>query len=319
MRNWLQTHPFVVLLLPLIAGILLCDNIGISFPIQSNIQANFSDSTGIFAGVIEDYPVEKSRTFRYTVSTNIGTIYLYLRKDSTKVFPTIGDCVQFRATISHPDSIGSFDYGTYLRRQGIVGQAFVRSIDWQIIGHTNGGILMFARRLQHRLAQRYHELGILNQEAGTLSALTLGYREDLDPDIKRSFRQSGASHVLAVSGLHTGIIYAVVLNLLTGFGFWKPLYEDKKRRIVNGVIIIVVMVFYALLTGLSPSVCRSVLMLTLIEVAYMSYRNPIRFNSIAAAAFLILAFRPNDLFSVSFQLSFAAIVSIRLFYPYFKR
>ena len=178
---------------------------------------------------------------------------------------------------------------------------------------------MFARRLQHRLAQRYHELGILNQEAGTLSALTLGYREDLDPDIKRSFRQSGASHVLAVSGLHTGIIYAVVLNLLTGFGFWKPLYEDKKRRIVNGVIIIVVMVFYALLTGLSPSVCRSVLMLTLIEVAYMSYRNPIRFNSIAAAAFLILAFRPNDLFSVSFQLSFAAIVSIRLFYPYFKR
>ena len=134
MRNWLQTHPFVVLLLPLIAGILLCDNIGISFPIQSNIQANISDSTGIFAGVIEDYPVEKSRTFRYTVSTNIGTIYLYLRKDSTKVFPTIGDCVQFRATISHPDSIGSFDYGTYLRRQGIVGQAFVRANDWQITG-----------------------------------------------------------------------------------------------------------------------------------------------------------------------------------------
>lgn len=319
MRNWLQTHPFVVLLLPLIAGILLCDNIGISFPIQSNLPANFSDSTGIFAGVIEDYPVEKSKTFRYTASTNIGTVYLYLRKDSTKIFPTIGDCVQFRSTISHPDSIGSFDYGTYLRRQGIVGQAFVRANDWQITGHTGGGVLMFARRLQYRLSQRYHELGISNPEAGTLSALTLGYREDLDPDIKRSFRQSGASHILAVSGLHTGIIYTVVWALLTGFGYWKPLYEERKRRIVNGIIVICIMSCYALLTGLSPSVCRSVLMLTLIEVAYMSYRNPISLNGIAAAAFLILAFRPNDLFSVSFQLSFAAIVSIRLFYPYFKR
>ena len=319
MQNWLQTHPFVVLLLPLIAGILLCDNIGICFDIDKNTQADFLDSTGVFAAVIEDYPVEKAKTFRYTASTNAGTVYLYLRKDSAKVYPTIGDCIQFHSTIVKPDSIGSFDYGTYLRRQGIVGQAFVRSEDWQIIGHTKGGILMFARRLQHRLVQRYHELGIPEREAGTLSALTLGYREDLDPDIKRSFRQSGASHVLAVSGLHTGIIYTVILALLTGFGYWKPLYEDKKRRIVNGVIIIVIMVFYALLTGLSPSVFRSVLMLILVEVAYMCYRRPIGLNIIAAAAFLILVFRPNDLFSVSFQLSFAAVLSIIYFTPYFTR
>ena len=178
---------------------------------------------------------------------------------------------------------------------------------------------MFARRLQYRLSQRYHELGISNPEAGTLSALTLGYREDLDPDIKRSFRQSGASHILAVSGLHTGIIYTVVLALLTGFGYWKPLYEDRKRRIVNGIIVIYIMCCYALLTGLSPSVCRSVLMLTLIEVAYMSYRNPISLNGITAAAFLILAFRPNDLFSVSFQLSFVSVIAIIYLEPLFSR
>ena len=319
MRNWLQTHPFVVLLLPLMAGILLCDNIGFRFNIKGNEQTFSIDSTGTFNAVIEDFPVEKTKTFRYTATTDIGQIYLYLRKDSTKVFPTIGDCIQFNSTIVKPDSIGSFDYGTYLRRQGIVGQTFVRSDKWQIVGHTKGGILMFVRRLQHRLVQRYHELGIPDQEAGTLSALTLGYREDLDPDIKRSFRQSGASHILAVSGLHTGIIYGVVIAILTGFGLWQPMYEDRKRRIANGIIVIFIMCFYALLTGLSPSVCRSVVMLILVEVAYMTYRQPISVNSLAAAAFLILAFRPNDLFSVSFQLSFAAVLAIICLEPFFRR
>ena len=319
MRNWLQTHPFVVLLLPLIAGILLCDRTGFSLDSLSKKHVDFPDSIGIFAATIVDYPVEKTKTFRYTAAVNNTHIYLYVLKDSTRTLPTIGDQLVFQAHITRPDSIGSFDYGKYLRRQGITGQAFVRSQDWKLTGHNNGGVMLFVRKLQHRLASRYRELGIEEQEAGTLAALTLGYREDLDPDIKRSFRQSGASHILAVSGLHTGIIYAVVLALLTGFGLWKPLYEDRKRRFVNGIIMIVIMLFYAGLTGFSPSVCRSVVMIILVEIAYMTYRQANGLNILAAAAFLILAFRPNDLFSVSFQLSFAAVASIMLFYPLFKQ
>ncbi len=319
MRNWLQVHPFVVLLLPLIAGILLCNYTGFPFDLQHKKQADFPDFTGTYEAIIQDYPVEKSKTFRYTARIGNRDIYLYLHKDSTRIFPEAGDVLSVRTRIKMPDSIGTFDYGTYLRRQGIMGQAYAASAHWQIIGHTNGGILVFARRLQHRLIERYRELGISGAELGTLSALTLGYREDLDPDIKRSFRRSGAAHVLAVSGLHTGIIYTVVLALLTGFGYWKPLYEERKRRMVNGLVVITAMAFYALLTGLSPSVCRSVLMLSIIEYAYMSYRRPTAVNTIAAAAFFILAFRPNDLFSVSFQLSFAAVISIMIFVPLFKQ
>jgi len=320
MRNWLQVHPFVLLLLPLIAGILLCDYTGFPFDLQKDTRVNFLDSIGTFAAVIEDYPVEKAKTFRYTARVyepSEGRIYLYLRKDSTKTYPEMGDCLRFHTTITRPDSIGAFDYGTYLRRQGIAGQAFIRN--WQITNHVRGGVFMFARRLQHRLVRRYYELGLPTQEAGTLAALTLGYREDLEPDIKRSFRSSGASHILAVSGLHTGIIYTVLLALLTCFGRFRPLYEERKRRIVNGIIIITLMLFYAVLTGLSPSVCRSVLMLSLVELAYMTYRRPNSLNTLAAAAFLILFFRPNDLFSVSFQLSFAAVLSIMLFYLSFRQ
>lgn len=202
MRNWLQTHPFVVLLLPLIAGILLCNYTGFPFDLQHKEIANIPDSTGTFAAVIEDYPVEKAKTFRYTAGVNDSHIYLYLRKDSARTFPEIGDVLSVRARLRKPDSIGTFDYGTYLRRQGIIGQAFVRSKDWQITGHTHDDLFMFARRLQHRLIARYNELGISGSESGTLSALTLGYREDLDPDIKRSFQRSGASHILATAYGH---------------------------------------------------------------------------------------------------------------------
>lgn len=315
MLNWLQTHPFVVLLLPLIAGILLCDYTGFHFHILPDKQTDLVDSTGTFVAVVEDCPAEKNKTWRYTARIEDARVYLYLRKDSTRSFPQIGDIISVRTTIKMPDSIGTFDYGKYLLRQGIAGQGYARSADWSVIGHTRGGLLMFARRLQYRLSKRYTELGIPDREAGTLSALTLGYREDLDPDIKRSFRQSGASHVLAVSGLHTGIIYAVFVALLTGFGRWKPLYEERKRRFVYGAVIIAMLLFYALLTGLFPSVCRSVIMLLLIVLAYMTYRRPIPLNSIAAAAFLILIFRPNDLFSVSFMLSFAAVLAITYLTP----
>ena len=316
MTEWLRARPFMVLLLPLIAGILLCEYTGFPFDLPYARPATFPDSNESFSAVIEDGPVEKQRTYRYTATTSYGKIYLYLQKDSTATFPTIGDCIQFRARITHSDNIGDFDYGKYLRRQGIVGQGFVRDHNWTIIGRVGQLTLrMKARQLQTRLCQRYRDLGIADAEAGVLSAITLGYREDLDPDIKRSFQRAGASHILAVSGLHTGIIYAVILLLITGFGRWRPLYENKWHRTANSLVIIVIMWGYALLTGLSPSVVRSVLMLTIAQTAYACYRNPLSLNTLAAAAFLILAFRPNDLFSVSFQLSFAAVTAILILEP----
>jgi len=316
MTEWLRAHPFVVLLLPLVAGILCCDLTGKPFNLLRDTEVPWLDSTRILRLTVMDYPVEKARTYRYTA----GNIYLYLSKDSARTFPELGDIVSVRTTVRRPDSLGSFDYARYLRRQGIAGLAFARSQDWQIVGHTEHlSLTMRARRLQHRLCERYRELGISDAESGTLSALTLGYREDLEPDIKRSFQRAGASHILAVSGLHTGIIYAVITLLITCFGRFKPLYEDRLHRCINGIIIIVIMWGYALLTGLSPSVTRSVLMLTLMQIAYICYRNPLSLNTVAAAAFFILVFRPNDLFSVSFQLSFAAVLSIIILVKPFNR
>ena len=162
--------------------------------------------------------------------------------------------------------------------------------------------------VQEHLYGRLAAAGLRGDELATVGALTLGYKEELGKELRRHFQASGAAHVLAVSGLHTGIIYGVLLWLLTLGGRVKPRYENRAGRWTISLLIISVMWFYAWLTGMTPSVVRAVLMVTIFEVGRMAYRQAISLNTIAAAAVLILLVKPTDLWSVSFQLSFAAIV-----------
>ena len=156
------------------------------------------------------------------------------------------------------------------------------------------------------------EGGLTGDELALVGALTLGYKEDLDPELKHHFQASGAAHVLAVSGLHTGIIYALLLGLLTLGGRIKPMHDNRAGRWAISLVVIGCMWFYAWLTGMTPSVVRAVLMVTIFEVGRMLYRQAISLNTIAAAAVLILFVHPTDLWSVSFQLSFAATAAIVL-------
>ena len=164
--------------------------------------------------------------------------------------------------------------------------------------------------MQTALYQRLAEAGLSGDELATVGALTLGYKEGLDKELRHHFQASGAAHVLAVSGLHTGIIYALLVGILTLGGRYRPLYENKWGRRANSLIIIVFMWAYAWLTGMTPSVVRAVLMVTLFEFGRMVYRQSFSLNTIAAAAVLILLVKPSDLWSVSFQLSFAATAAI---------
>ena len=166
--------------------------------------------------------------------------------------------------------------------------------------------------LQERLYGRLGAAGLSGDELATVGALTLGYKEELDKELKRHFQASGAAHVLAVSGLHTGLIYGLLVWLLTLGGRFRPMHENTVARRAISLVIIGVMWGYAWLTGLTPSVVRAVLMVTLVEIGKMIYRKSLTINTIAAAAVLILIVRPTDLWSVSFQLSFAATTAIVL-------
>ncbi len=173
--------------------------------------------------------------------------------------------------------------------------------------------------LQERLYGRLEAGGLKGDELATVGALTLGYKEELGKELKRHFQASGAAHVLAVSGLHTGIIYGILLGFLTLGGRYKPLYENRLGRRALSITVIGVMWFYALLTGMTPSVVRAVLMVTIFEIGRMAYRQAFSLNTIAAAAVLILIVKPTDLWSVSFQLSFAATTAIVLITKEFEK
>ena len=166
--------------------------------------------------------------------------------------------------------------------------------------------------LQERLYDRLRASGLEGDELATVGALTLGYKEELSKELRQHFQASGAAHVLAVSGLHTGILYGVLVWLLTLGGRLRPMHENRVGRWVLSLVIIAAMWGYAWLTGMTPSVVRAVVMVTIFEVGRMRYQRAFSLNTIAAAAFFILVVRPTDLWSVSFQLSFAATAAIVL-------
>ena len=288
MLSKIRAYPMVVLLLPLVAAILLFDHFRPFVP-----EAEEARTYGF---VIESAPKSTAKCERFETKV-IGVrglevrgleVYLYLLRDSTRALPGWGDTVVAKTQIE------------WSRRTG---RAFAaRYTILPAKGHPIP--------LQVRLYRRLADAGLSGDELATTGALTLGYKDDIDPEVRRHFQVSGAAHVLAVSGLHTGILYGLVLWLLTLGGRFKPLYENRFGRCAISGVVIAVMWGYAWLTGMTPSVVRAVTMVTIFEVGRMVYRQAFSLNTIAAAAVLILAVRPTDLWSVSFQLSFAATTAI---------
>ena len=301
MIDRIRAYPMILLLLPLVGAIVFCERIGVLYPEEGAVY----DSLCIHTFVLCSEGKSTARCERYEAQTYGGKVYVYVLRDSAHALLHTGDTVIATTRILHADSIGSFDYRTYLLRQGIIGTAFVRRYEVRPAAS-------YPIPLQKQLYNRLSKAGLEGDELATVGALTLGYKEDLDPALKRRFQASGAAHVLAVSGLHTSIIYLIIIGLLTFGGRRKPLYEDRLGRCALSLTVIAVMWVYAWLTGLTPSVVRAVVMVTLVEAGRMVYRQSFSLNTIAAAAVLILLVRPLDLFSVGFQLSFAATAAIVL-------
>ena len=312
--RWLAAHTWLIALVPLVAIIWLSGYMGKPLNLLKDTDVDYLDRDTILAMRLLSNAQERTKTFRYEAEVEGGgKVLLYLQKDSMPM-PVMGDVLLVETQVRRGGKSGNFDYGLYLRRQGIVGTCWALRRNWQLIGHEDDmGLKGLAKRSQYFLYQQYRKMGVEGQELGIISALTLGYREDLDKDVQRAFSASGAMHVLAVSGLHTGIVWGIVMWILTLGVLYKPLWEDKFRRWLLNISTIVLIWAYAFLTGLSPSVMRSALMLTFWALSSLLEQQTSRWNPLLAAAVVILIVNPLALWSVSFQLSFAAVAGIMLF------
>ena len=311
--RWLAAHTWLIMLVPLVMIIMLSGYIGKPLNLLKDTEVDYLDRDTVLAMHLLGGGQERAKTVRYEAEVDGGSrVLLYLQNDSMAM-PVMGDVLMVQTRVRRGGRLGDFDYGLYLRRQGIVGTCWAHRGNWQLIGHEEQtGIRAMAKRCQYRLHEQYKQMGIDGQELGVVSALTLGYREDLDKDVQRAFSASGAMHVLAVSGLHTGIVWGIVIWLLTLGGWRKPLWEEKGKRWVLSMIAIVLIWVYAFVTGLSPSVMRSSLMLSFWSLSGLLDQYTSRWNPLLAAAVVILLINPLSLWSVSFQLSFAAVAGIML-------
>ncbi len=242
-----------------------------------------------------------------------GQILVYYRKEQVFGWKR-GDRVLVARTpqeVKPPMNPYEFDYRRYLYRRGITHTLFLR--DPSEVRLLSGG---HGSRLGARVEDsRKMLVGLLrdavqNDDAFAVSAaLVLGQKDHLSREIRSAYSSSGAMHVLAVSGLHVGIIYLVLVWLLRWLG------TRGAMGWLRLLLIITALWSYALITGMSPSVMRASTMFTAIAIAQGISRSTNIFNSIAGAALVLICFNPLITEEVGFQLSFAAVLGIVLLQP----
>jgi len=277
-----------------------------------------------FIGVINEAPKETAKSVKLIVKTNsffkdsiwksnTSNIIIYLKKDSLSKSLTYGDKILFKNNLKEIQNSGNpneFDYKKYLSRKQIYFQAFLKNNQWKLLEHNKGKIVFrLAYMARNKLLEVYKENNIAGDEFAILAALTLGVKDYLSDDIVDSYSISGAMHILAVSGLHVGIIYIVLSNLL----FF--LRRKKSLILIQSVIFIVIIWLFALITGLSPSVTRASTMLSFIIIGKASERQPSTYNSLAISSFILLTINPLAITYVGFQLSYLAVIAIVFFQP----
>lgn len=278
----------------------------------------------VYQGVIVETPQEKAKTYlckmRVDTRVSVGkvvpvhrTLLLYVMKDSLSEQLRCGDWLQFYVRVTpseRMESLDTFDYGTYLSRKQISGTAVAFSGYWRRTGEY--GPLTFRQQAgvwRDRILDCYRRWGFSGDEYAVLSALTVGYREELSDELQDTYRMAGVSHILALSGMHVAILWGMLAWLL------GPLDRLRSLKWLRCFLITLLLWAFAFLVGLSPSVVRAVVMCMLMTMAYTAGGRSLSLNTLAVAAFFMLLYNPFYLFDAGFQLSFLAVLSIILVYP----
>jgi competence protein ComEC len=246
-----------------------------------------------------------------------GGILLYLEKDSDAVNLKYGDVILLSNNIQEiqpPKNPDAFNYKKFLSRQGIYHQAYRRTGNWHKSDSWDGNILIAsAHKLREKALNALQKNNISGREFSVVSALLLGYREYLDEDLQREFAGAGAMHILCVSGLHVGIIF-FALSLIFGF-----LDKISRGRVIKLFLIVLLIWFYAAITGFSPSVLRASTMFSFVAIGQSFRRSTNIYNTLAASAVFLILLDPLIITRIGFQLSYIAVLSIVSLQPILYR
>lgn len=238
---------------------------------------------------------------------SIGKILVNIQKDSTKKQLQVDDHLSVKMVFTEiAESLNpyGFNYKKYLQLQQIHHQIYGNNSQFLLLKKTNQTIKGIAANIREKIMKALIQYGFKNDELAVVNALLLGQRQNLTSELQQSYIGAGAIHILAISGLHIGII----LLILTAV--FKPLHYFKHGKFVATTLVIIILWLYAILAGLSASVVRAVAMFTAIAIAMQVNRPSSTFKTLVISMFFLLLFNPYYLFEVGFQLSYLAVFSI---------
>lgn len=292
----------------------------------SELNRVFPSHAAIHRAVISSQPVERGKVLRcellvideerpYKIQASI------LRDTLTGRYRhiSVGDGIEFNSRIENfPNRQrveSNFNYFRWLRAQGVVGQTFINHVSWRKLPLDISLLSLPQRvrlsmlRFRERLVVKLANSGMEGQQQAIVAAMALGDKSALSKSTRETFSVTGASHILALSGLHLSIIYFLGTFLI----------RRRRWNMPFQIVSLAAIWVYTILVGLSPSVVRAATMLTVYGVLSIVHRTQRPLNALALAAVIMLFSNPLMLWDVSFQMSFMAILGILVFYqPLFK-
>jgi competence protein ComEC len=236
-----------------------------------------------------------------------GTILLNIYKDSFSNTLKVDEILYTKAiftALNPPLNPHQFDYKLYIAKQGIYQQLFLEKSDYKSVGFDGFSLIGFSANFRDKIEVALSKYHFQTNELGVIKALLLGQRQDISKDLITDYSKAGAIHILAVSGLHVGIIL-----LILSFIF-KPVERFKNGKFIKSILIILILWMFAFIAGLSPSVVRAVTMFTFLAIGNAFQRKKVTEFSLIASMFFLLLVQPLFLFDVGFQLSYLAVFGI---------
>ena len=268
---------------------------------------------------IEGKPNLSSKTKRYTTTVyrlrenrfaNMGKCYLYINHENSNKL----EQGQLLLTMEKPKVLtstsnpGAFDFSKYARQQQVSHSVYLHDEEqWVVVGAEEKRKKSLIERVREKILFILRSTIKDKINLGLAEAMLIGFREDLDRDLLNAYVDTGVVHVIAISGLHLGLIFMLIdLCIKTLFG--------KKRARYAGIFITIPLLWgFAMLTGSSSSVNRSALMFSVLIIGKAISKRNNSLNALFASAFILLYYNPEVISDIGFQLSHAAVGSILLF------
>ena len=236
-----------------------------------------------------------------------GNVLLNVEKDSLKTTFNTDDSIVLPAVftpLKPPLNPHQFNYKQYLARQSIHQQVFLKKDRYLLLSKGRFSLRGFSARIRSKINKALQKHPFSKNTLAVMNALLLGQRQDLSNELRNKYENAGAIHILAVSGLHVGILL-LLLNFLL-----QPLERLRKGKSIKIILVVGLLWCFALIAGMSASVVRAVTMFSFVAVGLSFQRRKTITFSLISSAFLLLLVKPMFLFDVGFQLSYLAVFGI---------